>query len=78
MEYYPAIFLKKGNAIWSNTDGNLRLLLDIGSTHLLYFIHQQMLTLFSLKSVLLPLLHHLHFCPNHCLSSAPVTVSTRL
>ena len=55
----PSHFLKKGNAICSNIDGNLRLLLDTGSTHLLYFIHQQMLTLFSLKSVLSPLLHRL-------------------
>lgn len=52
----PSHFLKKGNAICSNIDGNLRLLLDTGSTHLLYFIHQQMLTR-SLKSVLSPLLH---------------------
>ena len=49
------------HAIASNSDGNLRLLLDTASTHLLYFIHQQMLTLFSsLKSVLSPLLHRLH------------------
>lgn len=54
----PSHFLKKGNAICSNIDGNLRLL-DTGSTHLLYFTHQQTLTLFSLKSVLSPLLHRL-------------------